>query len=160
MQLPLEFSTDMFSSGCMNCFKSRLFFDIIVLFLLLCSGCPNFCKNGSARGFITQNSRCSGVYHSWVVALRQGYWYRMQAASNWLYTLAHPDFVTSIQYVQAMEINMFSLWIDTNCLVVAICMYIVQKTSYVINFWELLKLPNSFILVPVIARGNIVFKCF
>ena len=40
----------------------------------------------------------------------------MQAASNELYTLAYPDFVTSIQYVQAIDINMFR--IDTNCLVV------------------------------------------
>ena len=82
----------------------------------------------------------------------------MQAATNELYTLAHPDFVTSIQYVQAIEINMFSLQIGTNCLVV-LCMYMVQKTSYVINFWELLKLPNSFTLVPVLARCTIVFKC-
>ena len=46
---------------------------ILLFFLLLCSGCQNFCKSGSARGCITQNSRCSGAYHSWVVALRQGY---------------------------------------------------------------------------------------
>ena len=50
IQLPLQFSTQMSSSGGINCIKSRLFFDIIVLFLFLGSGCPNFCKNGSARG--------------------------------------------------------------------------------------------------------------
>ena len=59
---------------------------------------------------------------------------KMQAALNWLYSSAHPEFVTSIQYAQAIGINIFSLLIETNCLVVAICMYIVQKTSYVINF--------------------------
>ena len=60
------------------------------------------------------------------------YWYKMQAASDWLYTLAHPEIVTSIQYVEAIGINVFI--IETNCLVVAICIYVVQKTSYVINF--------------------------
>ena len=134
---------------------------LLFYFSLLFSGCSNFSKIGSARGFITQNSLCSGVCHSWVVVLRQGwYWYKMHAAFHELYTLAHHDFVTSIQYVQAIDINIFSLWIDTNCLVVVICMYIVQKTGYVINVSELLKLPNSLTLVPVLARCNIVFKCF
>ena len=51
-----------------------------------------------------------------------------------LYTLLHHDFVTSIQIVQAIDINAYRLQIDTNCLVVVICIYIVQKALYVINF--------------------------
>ena len=51
-----------------------------------------------------------------------------------LYTLAHHDFVTSIQIVEAIDINTCRLQIDTNFLVVVICMYIVQKTVYVIIF--------------------------
>ena len=73
---------------------------LLCYFSLLCFGCSNLCKNGSARVLITQNSMCSGVCHSWVVVLRQGwYWYKMHAASHKLYTLAHHYFVTSIQYV-------------------------------------------------------------
>ena len=132
---------------------------LLLYFSLLCSGCSHFCKNGSARGLITQNSMFAGMCHSWVVVLEQRwYWYKMHTA--FIYTLAHHDFVTSIQYVQAIDINMFSLWTDTNCLVVIICMYIVQKTGYVIKFWELLKLQNSFALVPVLARCKIVFQYF
>ena len=51
-----------------------------------------------------------------------------------LHTLAHHDFVTSIQIVEAIDINTCRLEIDINFLVVVICMYIVQKTVYVIIF--------------------------
>ena len=45
----------------------------------------------------------------------------------------------------------------------AICMHEVQKTSYVINFWELPKVQHEMILVfslYVIARCHIVLECF
>ena len=35
IQLPLQFSTGMSSSGGINCVKSRLFFDVIVLFFII-----------------------------------------------------------------------------------------------------------------------------
>ena len=36
---------------------------LLFYFSQLCSGCSNFCKNGSARGLMTQNSMCSHVCH-------------------------------------------------------------------------------------------------
>ena len=85
---------------------------IVVLFFTTMFCMFKFLSKWSCKGIITKKSMCAGMCPLWVVVLRQGwYQYKMYYASHKLYTLAHHDVVTSIKYVQAIEINICRLWI-------------------------------------------------
>ena len=50
IQVPLQFSTGMSSSGGINCINQDYSLILLFNFSFLGSGCPNFCKKGSTRG--------------------------------------------------------------------------------------------------------------